>query len=416
MNFKFENFFSRRLKSKNLFVFFIIFIFLFFGYSSMSTKADNSEIDKLNQEIQAKKDYIEKLEKEKAKYEESIEVKQGEILNLNSELKILENQINKTKVKIDLIEAQIEQKNKEIEKIIIEIKLKEGEIASQKDKLSEVVRMIYQNSQKNYLEIILISESLSDFFGQWQYQEKLQEVLQKDVDKLQVIKQSLETQQSDLESKKVKLVSLQDALIKEQENFEEQENLKISLLNKTRGAEKKFQSMLADIRAEYNQANAEIASLETEVRKKLALQKKEFSLNGNVSMIWPVPSRIITASFHDPDYPMKRWLGEHPAIDIRAKQGTSVLAAEGGYVARAKDAGMGYSYIMIIHSDEISTVYGHLSKIKVQEDTYVTQGQEIGLSGGLPGTPGAGRFTLGPHLHFEVRVDGFPVNPEDYLP
>jgi murein DD-endopeptidase MepM/ murein hydrolase activator NlpD len=70
---------------------------------------------------------------------------------------------------------------------------------------------------------------------------------------------------------------------------------------------------------------------------------------------------------------------------------------------------------MLIHGDNISTVYGHISKPLVSEDDYVVQGQAIALSGGMPGTVGSG-LTTGPHLHFEVRQDGVPVDPLEYLP
>ena len=189
---------------------------------------------------------------------------------------------------------------------------------------------------------------------------------------------------------------------------------KETLLVQVNSSETEYQRLLRESKAEQQEAASEIASMEKLIRAKLAtLQGKELEFNEN-GLVWPVKKNVITAYFHDPDYPY-RHIFEHPAIDIRAGQGSVLKASASGYVARAKDAGMGYSYIMIIHGDGISTVYGHVSKIMVNQDDYVVQGQTIGLSGGMPGTPGAGRLTTGPHLHFEVRKDGIPVNPLNYL-
>jgi murein DD-endopeptidase MepM/ murein hydrolase activator NlpD len=70
---------------------------------------------------------------------------------------------------------------------------------------------------------------------------------------------------------------------------------------------------------------------------------------------------------------------------------------------------------MIIHANGLATLYAHMSRLDVVQDQYVTRGQVIGLSGGRAGSPGAG-FSTGPHLHFEVREDGIPVDPYKYLP
>lgn len=194
---------------------------------------------------------------------------------------------------------------------------------------------------------------------------------------------------------------------------DEQQN-KTYILGQTNSSEREYQRLLKLAKQEQEQASAEIAGLEKSVRSKLSqAQGKPLEFN-DAGFIWPIRNTV-TAFFHDPDYPFN-YVFEHPAVDIRAAQGSTIKAAASGYVAKAKNAGMGYSYIMIIHGNGLATVYGHVSRIYVSEDEYVVQGQAIGLSGGLPGTPGAGGLTTGPHLHFEVRLNGIPVNPLEYLP
>lgn len=132
------------------------------------------------------------------------------------------------------------------------------------------------------------------------------------------------------------------------------------------------------------------------------------------ALAWPVIGSV-NYDFHDSSYPFKD-VSEHEGIDIEADQGTPVRAAGSGTVATVYDGGAdGYSYIIINHGNSLSTVYGHLSRIDVTQGDMVARGQEVGLSGGTPGTPGAGEYSTGSHLHFEVRVNGTSVDPEDYL-
>jgi murein DD-endopeptidase MepM/ murein hydrolase activator NlpD len=84
-------------------------------------------------------------------------------------------------------------------------------------------------------------------------------------------------------------------------------------------------------------------------------------------------------------------------------------------VAKVSLNGLGYSYIAIDHADGVQTIYGHVSGSLVQEGDKVRMGSPIGLSGGRPGSEGAGLLTTGPHLHFAVRQDGVLVDPLQYL-
>lgn len=117
----------------------------------------------------------------------------------------------------------------------------------------------------------------------------------------------------------------------------------------------------------------------------------------------PVPGRI-TSGFGYRYHPILHIKRLHAGIDFSAPTGTPVRAAASGVVA-ASQYMRGYgNVVMIAHGSDMSTVYGHLSRRMVSAGTHVTKGQVIGASG-------ATGLATGPHLHFEVRVHGRPVNP-----
>lgn len=387
---------------------------------SQETNRNNliSEISDLDKQIDVKKKEIEELQKKAEDYKKKIEQKKMEALNLGNQIAILDNQVVKIELDIKATEARLEQIALEIKSLELQIKEKEEEITENKQRLADLLNLIYRSSEKNYLEILILNTSFSEFFDQIQYLKELQTKLQELLNQVKKLKTELETKKKEKESKRQEEEKVKKDLEQEKKSLEEKMATKAFLLEQTLSSEREFQNLLLELRYEQQQIESEIVALERKIREKLAESDKSFfeGKAGDVVLSWPVdPSQGITAYFHDPDYPF-RYIFEHPGIDIRAIQGTPVKAAAPGYVARAKDAGMGYSYIMIIHNNGVSTVYGHVSKILVQEDTYVIRGQTIGLSGGMPGTPGAGRLSTGPHLHFEVRLNGIPVNPLEYLP
>ena len=102
----------------------------------------------------------------------------------------------------------------------------------------------------------------------------------------------------------------------------------------------------------------------------------------------------------------------HKGLDLLADVGTAVCTAKSGKVISAmQNPGMG-NYIIISHRDNIITIYGHLSNIFVRKNDYVRQGQVIGTVGK---TGNARAVDMLPHLHFEVRKIGVPVDPLDYI-
>lgn len=414
------SFLKRKLILIGLLLIIFIFSFIFLNKTKTLVLAQEETVDELNRKIESQQKKIEELKKKAAEYAESIKQKQSETISLSNELAILDNRVAQTQIEIDVTNQEINKVKDKIKAKELEINLKEEEIEKLKIQIAEFIRLIYRNDQQNYLEILFLNDSFSDFFNEINFSKEIQGNLQQLLDELQNLRYKLEQDKEELLRNKKDLEDLGAKLNLEKTKLEEQKEIKQILLSETMSSERRFASLLEQAKQEQRAVNAEIVGLEKKAREKLEEQKQKDlfeKLGGHVNLSWPVNSgRGISSIFHDPDYPF-RYLFEHPGVDVRAPQGTSVKAASDGYVAQVRKPLIGkYSYVMIIHNDGISTVYGHLSKIIVEADQYVAKGQAIGLSGATPGTPGAGRFTTGPHLHFEVRVNGIPVDPMGYLP
>jgi len=379
--------------------------------------ASGGDIQELSQEIQAKQSVIDDLKKKITAYEKSLETERAKSSSLKNQIYILETQIQKKESEIKLNQREIEQIDLETEKTQGEIEVALIEVADKQNKLSNFLRELYRNDQKSELEVLIMYDSISDFFNQLKFTENIQNEVKNNLSKLKDLNISLAEYKKSLEEKKEKTLELQNELAGKQANLEDQQYSKQYLLDKTKSSEARYQNLVQELKLEQSKINSEIVTLEKAIRARLSGQDaSRLSELGEVIFSWPVPNHTVTALFHDPDYPF-RHIFEHPAIDIRAGQGTPLRAAASGYVAQVRDGGRyGYSYIMLIHNNGFSTVYGHVNQIHVKIDQFVTQGEVIGATGGMPGTNGAGQLTTGPHLHFEVRKNGIPVNPLDYLP
>jgi murein DD-endopeptidase MepM/ murein hydrolase activator NlpD len=170
---------------------------------------------------------------------------------------------------------------------------------------------------------------------------------------------------------------------------------------------------LAGVRTERRQLEGNLSGLKKEQAKIAAtLQQSQGPLpagpikQGNGTLIWPVNGPI-TSPFCE----RRAWEACHPGIDIGVPSGTPIRAAAAGRVALVQSAAAsgGYgNYTCIQHTGALSTCYAHQSEIKVTVGQSVSQGQIIGLTG-------CTGLCFGPHLHFEVRINGAVTNPLNYL-
>lgn len=405
-------------------IWYLSFILLFLGAGIFWTSGfalgvdaggNTEEISVLNKEIAARKDKIKELEETISKYNKNIAQKQLEGVSLRNQIGILDSRMEKISIDIELTKEKIKETELEIEALKLSIKDKETAIAKQKLIITEIIQSLHANDQKNYIEILLTNNSFADFYNQAKYLENVYVDLGRSVKSLRLAQEDLVNKRQQADTRRLTFEDLKKQLEEKKADLNDQSGVKQNLLVQTKSSELHYATLLASLKKQYQVIESEVRSYEDEVRKKLEAQDK-IQETGDVLLAWPTPGHYITAYYHDPEYPYRR-VFEHNAIDIRAAQGTPLRAAASGYVGRAKTCTLAscYSYVLLIHTGNLSTVYGHMSRIIVSEDSFVNRGDVIGYSGGTPGTVGAGAFVTGPHLHFEVRKNGIPVNPLGYL-
>lgn len=373
-----------------------------------------SEIDNLNAEVKDKKDRIKDLDTLIGGYRSRIKEQESKQLTLENEIALLDNRVREKELAIQRAKTEIETLNLEIQQLNQEVAEQEARIAKHKELIGEFIRRSHYADDVSILDVFLTRPTLSSFFNRLDEIERLEKELGSSLDALQTIKDGLTTAKQQRDERRTDIVKQQNELQKEEVALQLERNTKTSLIAETEDSQEEFERVLYELKQQQQITANDIASLEDRLKETLN-SVDEALARGDILLNWPLtPLRGISAHFHDHSYPFRR-LFEHPGTDIPAPVGTQVKAAAGGYVAWNRTGKQYGNYTMIVHPGGIATIYAHLSKFVAKPDTYVERGDVIGLSGGRPGDPGAGLST-GPHLHFEVRQNGIPVDAENFLP
>lgn len=380
----------------------------------MVPQAFAQSTDELQSQIDEKQSRIKEIDSLMGNYKSKIKEQQAQSVSLENQVALLDNQIKEKQLAIERAQMQIDSLSIELQMLQKEIEIKGASITKQKGLIAGLIVEINKSDTTTPFEILLSKKSLSEYFSASEQLQRLNNDLGQTVSQLKTVKEELETKKGEEAERKKRVEEEKRTLDKESFTLEEEKNFKEALVLQTKNSEDEFQRILYELKQQQQGTSTDISRLEQKLKEQLATADEALA-RGDTYLSWPIdPSKGITAIFHDPTYPFRN-IFEHPGIDTRAKAGTEVRSAGGGYVAWTKTGKSYGNYMMIVHTNGLATIYAHLSKFIAKPDTFVSRGDLIGLSGGIPGTAGAGLST-GAHLHFEVRKDGIPVNPEKYLP
>lgn len=375
-------------------------------FASAQEAVVSEEIEALNQTISQKKGNIEEINRRIDEYKKKIQKKQAEKATLAVELELLDNRIAKTELEIEETEEEIDLINSEISLLSEQLSALETKLNHDRELMSGVLQKIQVKDQEMPLEVFFGTDSLSDLFDEAHALQTINEDLKRTLEKAKQAKAMVEEKRAAQQTKRDQMEQVELTLEKEQQQLQEEVGAQETLIVQTQNSENAFRALLQELKEEQASINQQIAALQKEMEGKLGASD---AAGDSSALSWPVdPStRGISATFHDPTYPY-RHLFEHSGLDLPAKKGTSVKAAASGYVAWARTGRLYGNYVMIIHSDGIATLYAHLSRMDVKPDQFIARGSVIGAVGNTG-------LSTGPHLHFEVRKDGIPTNPTDYL-
>ena len=380
------------------------------------------ELKQENEDLQAKIDALKEDEEAALAYQEE-----------------LTGKIDENEQKIDQARATIEEMNGKIKELEARLSLSEEKYQGTIDAFKERLKALYVSggSSLGTLEILLDSESLSEFFTRQELVEVMAQRDQSMLDQLDAYMEETQGDREELVAAQQEVADSKKAIEAAQDELEvlyEENDLLVASLE---GQQAKAQEQIAANEAEDAELQAQLEALiaernrQEEEKRQQALQNQQAQNGGSdggegatqpsggtgvepvtpglqsgFSPIWPLPGvgvGSITGHFGD-----MYFNGPHNGLDIGAGYGTPIVAAQAGEVISAQYHWSWGNNVLIWHNETFSTRYAHMSSIAVSAGQYVEQGQIIGYVGSTG-------ESFGNHLHFEVYYGGSRVDPDPYL-
>ncbi|OJU10004.1 MAG: hypothetical protein BGN88_13895 [Clostridiales bacterium 43-6] len=388
------------MRSKRFIIALLTFVIVFtaigtprFGKSAFIAEAKT--------ESDYKKDLAKSQQKSK-ELQQEINKLAGQIGNKQAQINKVLAIIDSIKDDMDMINGEITKLNAKIKDAEQKIKAKEIEIENKTTLFKERLRAMYVSGGNTELQVLLSTSDFADFLAKMELISSVSEKDNKMIDDLKkdlkVINEDKAKLEEDKESNKRKRDDMKDR----QKNYSTQ----LAVVQKAIDEAKDEKKTIEEERAEELQKQREIKADIAELK-----QKNTYTgTYGGGLLAWPVPGYYTISSGYGP-----RGSGFHPGVDITGGgvYGHDIVAAADGVVVLVKYSSTSYGNRLYVghgkyNGKELTTLYAHCSRIMVSSGQTVKKGQKIAEVGST------GNST-GPHLHFEVILDGDQVNPMGYL-
>jgi len=405
------------LFKKTLLLFLILVASLLCVFGTMNISEVSAETEEeLKSKIDTKSDEIKKLEEEINKYNRDIINVQAESKTLSSSIRELDLTAEKLLTEMDITNNKIASANYSLQKTQTEIDNATYKINKGNNAIGDIVRSIDESETKTLIEVVLENNEFSDFWNDIESMQNLRNVITSNLKELESLKNDLQNKQAEKEKEKESLLEFESQLKDQKQVIEVNKKDKNSLLSQTENKEANYQKIVNKKKAAKDAFEKELADFESQL--KTVINQNLLPSFGSGVLGWPLADlslgscyvgnnlkfkNCVTQFFGNTDFSKSgAYNGQgHNGIDFRAAVGDTLYASADGTIAGTgnTDQYSGcYSYgkwVLITHDNGLSSLYAHLSLIKVQSGQYVHKGDIIGYTGNTG-------YSTGPHLHYGV--------------
>lgn len=349
-----------------------------------------------------------------------LEITSDKKIKTLDDLKAINQNIASTKQTINKLTNDISAKEKEI--VVLEDKIKESQAKLERKIVEYNKRLVevYKEGDVKYLDVLFGAEDFNDLLTRYQY---IQYINDSDEDLMKEVKEqkaNLQDQQTQVADAKKSLENNRQAKENRKNELAQLGENKQALVTELTAQEKEIQKNIQSMEQASNEIGAQIQAIQAQQAAAAAAAAAANQGSGgagyngayvpaNGVLTFPVPSYYgVTSEYGWRGDPFSGGQSFHMGIDLGASMGAPVLAAGDGRIILQEYHWSYGNYVVIDHGNGLSTVYAHMSAFTKPFGSVVKAGEQIGAIG----TTGA---STGPHLHFEVRVNGQHTQPRGYL-